>query len=81
MPRENPTVEPRVELKVRITKSLHDRLVAECGHCGCSYNGFMTLAIAKEIASRRARRGQEAYLESIAKAVELEEAHNAQINP
>lgn len=77
MNRQNPTIEPRVELKVRITKSLHDRLIAECGQCGCSYNGFMTLAIAKEIAARRSRRNQEAYVESIAQAIELESAANA----
>lgn len=81
MTRKNPTIEPRVELKVRITKSLHDRMTAECGQCGCSYNGFMALAIAREIAIRRSRRNQEAYTESIAKAIELEKAHNAQVNP
>lgn len=81
MPRQNPTVEPRTEIKVRITKSLYERLSAECGMCGCSYNGFVTLAIAKEIAVRKARRNQEAYADSIAMAVEIEEAHNAQVNP
>lgn len=77
MTRRNPTVEPRVEIKVRITESLHERLTAECGLCGCSYNGFMTLAIAKEIAARRSRRNQEAYVESIAQAIEIESAANA----
>lgn len=81
MARQNPTTEPRVEVKARITKSLHDRLIAECGHCSCSLSGFMTLAVAKEISARRARRNQEAYLESVAKSIQLEETHNAQVNP
>lgn len=81
MPRLNPTLEPRVEIKARITKSLYERLTAECGLCGCSYNGFLTLAIAKEIAARRARRNQEAYVDSVAEAVRIEEENNAQVNP
>lgn len=50
----------RVEVKARITEDLHRRLVDEIGHCGCSINGFLALAIAREIGARKARRVLEA---------------------
>ena len=53
-------VRERRELRVRITRSLYERLVAECGECGCTMNAVVTLAIAREINKRRAQRKQEA---------------------
>lgn len=49
---------PRRELKVRITDSLYGRLVEECGHCGCTMNAVVTLAVARELALRKSRRNQ-----------------------
>ena len=48
--------EPRVELKVRITRSLHDRLTHECGLCGCTQNAVMSIALAREVARRQGER-------------------------
>lgn len=47
----------RVEVKARITEDLHRRMLAELGECGCSINGFVNIAIAREVAYRRAKRG------------------------
>ena len=72
MPRINPAIEPRKELKRRITKSVYDRLVAECNECGCSLNGVATLAIGREIASRRLRRQQAANHAVLAGQIDIE---------
>lgn len=60
MPSQYYPVRERRELKVRVTQSLYERLVAECGECGCTINAVVTLAIAREISKRRAQRKLEA---------------------
>jgi hypothetical protein len=77
MPRLNPTVEPRVELRVRITKSLHDRLVAECGYCGCSQNALITLGLARELGARKSRRSEAANHAILAGQIDIEGKVNA----
>lgn len=68
---------PRTEVKARISTDLHTRMMAECGHCGCHINGFISIAIAHEVAKRRKDRQLQAdiYIEQIAIAAEAE--HNA----
>lgn len=63
---------PRIEVRTSITKELHDRLTAECGHCGCHINGFVSVAIAREIAARKKKRLEEAHLDIIQGQLELE---------
>jgi len=64
---------PRMEVKARISKDLHARMMAECGHCGCHINGFIAIAIAHEVAKRRAARktDSDAYIETTAEQLEL----------
>jgi len=71
-------VRERKELKVRITKSLYERLMAECGECGCTMNAVVTLAIAREIAHRRQRRSEEANARILAGQIEMELKDDAQ---
>ena len=52
---------PRIEVRASITKDLHERLVAECGHCGCHIQGFVAVAIAHEIVARKGKRVEEAH--------------------
>lgn len=68
------TNSPRVEVKTRISTDLHRRMVEECGICACHINGFIAIAIAHEVASRKVKRNREAaaYMESIAGQVEAE---------
>jgi hypothetical protein len=63
---------PRVEVRSSITRDLHDRLTAECGHCGCHINGFVAVAIAREIAARKKKRLEEAHLDIIQGQLEME---------
>lgn len=65
---------PRIEVRTDITKDLHERLVAECGHCGCHIRGFVSIAIAHEIAARKRKRVQEAELEILEGQLEMESA-------
>lgn len=48
--------EPRVELKVRLRRSMYERLQEECAHCGCALNSVVTIAISRELARRNADR-------------------------
>lgn len=68
---------PRRDLKVRITESLHERLTAECGHCGCSLNAVVTLAIAREIALRQKRRKEAADHAILVGQLRIESMDNA----
>lgn len=77
MPVEVPRKWPRKELKVRITESLYDRLVAECRECGCSMNAVVTLALAREISARRSRRQQAASHAILAGQIDIEGKVNA----
>jgi hypothetical protein len=56
MPNVRTTDEPRVELKIRITRNLYDRLVQECGLCGCTQNAVVTIGLAREVARRQGER-------------------------
>lgn len=67
----------RVEVKARITEDLHSRLVAEAGHCGCHLNGFIAIAIANEIASRKSRRKSAADRAILAGQLSIEGEINA----
>jgi len=81
MPRLNPTTTPQVSITLRMSEEAHKRLLLECGHCMCNVSSFVRSAVMKEIAIRQTRRNEEAYLESVAKAIEIEEGRNAQVNP
>lgn len=67
----------RRELRVRITKSLYERLVAECGECGCTMNSVVTLAIAREISKRRAERTRDADGMVLSGQIDIEGSTNA----
>jgi len=68
---------PRVEVKARISADLHKRMVEECGNCGCHINGFIAIAIAHEVASRKKRRAEESYLEEIAGQLRMDVSSSA----
>lgn len=48
--------EPRTEFKVRIRRSMYERLQEECAHCGCALNAVVTIAISRELARRNSDR-------------------------
>lgn len=77
MPSQYYPIRERRELRVRITKSLYERLVAECGECGCTMNAVVTLAIAREISKRRAQRKQDADNEVLKGQIDIEGNVNA----
>jgi hypothetical protein len=68
---------PRIEVRTDITKDLHERLIAECGHCGCHIRGFVAIAIAKEIAARKKKRIEEAQEGILEGQIELGAASGA----
>lgn len=68
---------PRVEVKARISSDLHKRMVEECGNCGCHINGFIAIAIAHEVATRKKRRNEESYLEEIAGQLRMDVSSDA----
>lgn len=63
---------PRIEVRTDITTDLHERLVAECGHCGCHIRGFVAIAIAHEIAARKKKRVEEATTDILDGQMEME---------
>jgi hypothetical protein len=50
----------RVEVKVRLSESLHSRLQEEQRFCGCSVSVLVSLGLARELGIRRMRRMEEA---------------------
>jgi len=67
----------RRELKIRIHESLYERLVAECGECGCSLNAVVTLGIAREVNRRREERQRNAQAAILAGQIAMELEQNA----
>jgi hypothetical protein len=59
---------PRAEVRARISADLHRRMLDECGLCACHVSGFIAMAIAHEVASRRKTRKEAAddYLRTVA---------------
>lgn len=68
---------PRVEVRAHLTEEQHARMMAELKYCGCNVKGFVTVAIMREIARRKAERVEQARVEILAGQLELEEANNA----
>lgn len=69
--------EPRVEIRARLTKDLYNKLQAECGHCGCSCNAVVTLAIAREVQIRTRRRQEVSKARQLPGQVAIESTDNA----
>lgn len=69
--------EPRVEIRARLTKDLYNKLQAECGHCGCSLNAVITLAIAREIQLRSRRRSEVTKARQLPGQLKIESIDNA----
>jgi len=65
---------PRIEVRTDISKDLHERLIAECGHCGCHIRGFVAIAIAHEIAARKKKRIDDAAIDILDGQMEMESA-------
>ena len=53
-------VEPTIEVKARLPKSVHDRLLVECHEIGCHVNGYIRAAIAERIIRTKANRSASA---------------------
>lgn len=49
-------IEPTIEVKARLPKSVHDRLLVECHEIGCHVNGYVRAAIAERIIRTKANR-------------------------
>lgn len=72
MSRKAGTQQAQVQVTARISKELYDRLVAECGHCGCAMNSIVRNAIASEIHRRRLNRKQAADHAILAGQIDVE---------
>lgn len=51
---------PLIDVHARISRPMYDSMVAECAHCTCGITSFIRQAIAHEIATRHAKRTQDA---------------------
>jgi len=48
--------EPTIEVKARLPKSVHDKLLVECHEIGCHVNGYIRAAIVERIVRTRGNR-------------------------
>lgn len=64
--------QPLVDVHSRITKSLYDQLLVECGHCSCTMTAVIRNAIATEVNRRRMARKQAADRDILAGQIDIE---------
>ena len=66
-------IEPVIEVKARLKKSVHDALLVECHEIGCHVNGYVRAAILERITRTKANRSAAASYALGIKAIDSEE--------